>query len=183
MHIPNGAWTLAPGCSLLLGLAGCGDPAGPRSPVPTPTWASANTNTSVTVSELEFTQFVPCADENVFWIGKARAVHHTTTNRGVPSELPEGVFQHSVDLEMLRLSGIGEDSGDVYRLASALHVSGHAEDPVEQFPVVFRVDLRERVSRHPGGLIGTATFTLDIRINGTGDPVIERVRDFTIACP
>ena len=174
--------SLSAGCSLLLGLAACGDPAGPGEPAARPAFAAAHANTSVTVTELEFTDFVTCAGENVSWSGTARVVNHTTTNRGVPPELPEGVFQHSVELERLRLTGVGEDSGDAYRLASALHVSGHAEDPVDPFPVVFRIDLRELVSRHPGGLLGQATFRLDIRVNGAGDPVIERVRDFTINC-
>jgi hypothetical protein len=182
MRIHIARRTLPAGCFLLLGLAGCADLAGPRSPEAGASWQAAHPSTSVTVTELEFTQFVDCAGENVVWTGTTRVVRHTTTNRGVPPELPEGVFQHSVELESLRLTGVGETSGAAYRLRSALHVIGQAEHPVNPFPIVFRVALRDLVIRHPGGAIGRAGFTLDLRVNGTGETVLERVREFTLDC-
>lgn len=168
--------------ALLVGLIACGDPGAPSTPELRPSLDAASSATSVTVTGLEFAQFVDCAGETVQWTGTARLVRHTTTNRGVPPDLPEGVFQHLVELESLRLRGVGETSGAAYALHSSLRVTGHAEDPVDLFPVVFRIALRELVIRHPGGAIGTASFTLDLRVNGIGETVLDRVRDFTIDC-
>ena len=159
---------------------GCGGPS--LGPNQDPLAEAANPSTTVSVADVEFTQFVDCAGENVLWTGTAHVVLHTITNRGVPPELPPGAFQHTIDVESLHLNGIGETSGAVYRLNSKLHVTGTSEDPVDPFPVVFRIAIRDLVIRQPGGAIGEASFTLDFVVNGTGEVVIDKVEDFTIEC-
>lgn len=166
---------------LLLSLAGCGGSSLPQGPNQNPALDAANTSTTVTVADVEFTQFVDCAGENVLWTGTGRLLVHTTRNRGVP-ELPPGVFQHEVDLESLHLTGIGETSGASYMLDSKLNLTGQSESPTNPFPTVFRVTIRELVTRQPGGAIGEATFSIDFVVNGTGDVVMDQVHDFTIEC-
>jgi predicted small lipoprotein YifL len=170
------------GWLLLLSLAACGGPSPLQAPDQDPVFDAAHTNTTVTAADVEFTQFVDCAGENVLWTGIARLVIHTTTNRGVPAELPPGAFQHEIDVESLHLTGIGETSGARYRLNSKLHLIGHSENPVDPFPTVFRVTLRELVTRQPGGAVGEASFQLDLVVSATGDVVIDEVHDFTIEC-
>jgi hypothetical protein len=157
----------------------CGGPS--LGPNQDPLAEAANPSTTVSVSDVEFTEFVDCAGENVLWTGTAHAVLHDITNRGVP-ELPPGVFQHTIDVESLHLNGIGETSGAAYMLNSKLHVTGNAESPVDPFPVAFRIAIRDVVIRQPGGAIGEASFTLVFVVNGTGEVVIDKVEDFTIEC-
>jgi hypothetical protein len=166
---------------LLLSLAGCGGPSLSQGPNQDPTAEAANSNTFISVADIEFTEFVDCAGENVLWTGTGRFLVHTTTNRGVPP-LPPGVFQHEVDLESLHLTGVGETSGAKYSLNHKVHIVGQSEDPVDPFPTRFRLALRDLITRQPGGAIGEVSFLLDVVVNGTGGVVIDEVHDFTIEC-
>jgi hypothetical protein len=163
---------------VLLAVGACDD-ASPDA-MTGPAFVPAATNTTVTDIPMDFTTFVPCTGEEVRWTGTVHSVHHTTTNRGVV--LGPDQFQHESTSERGRLTGIGQISGDTYLLNTRFHFSGQAESPVNEFPAVVRITLRDRVFG-PSGNLGVADFRISLVINGSGDVVFDRGDfDFTMEC-
>ena len=164
---------------LFLGLVGCQDASAPNAASDGPQLAAAVTERTVSVEQLESTEFVPCAGEDVHWTGTLTLTQHSVTNRGV--ELQEGQFQHTIFQGHVSQTGVGETSGATYSFNSRFHISGQSESPVNPFPIVLRVSSRDLVFGPTGSPIGFARFSSMLVVNGTGEVVIDKA-NFTTRC-
>jgi hypothetical protein len=164
---------------LFLGLVGCQDASGPDAASDGPQLAAAETEKTVSVEQLESTEFVPCAGENVHWTGTLTLTQHGVTNRGLV--LQEGQFQHTIFQGRVSQTGLGETSGASYSFNSIFHLSGQSESPVNQFPIVLRVSSRDLVFGPTGSPIGFARFSSMLVVNGNGRLVMDEA-NFTTKC-
>src|SRR5439155_610216 len=164
---------------LFLGLVGCQDASAPDAASDGPQLTAAVTEKTVSVEQLESTEFVPCAGENVHWTGTLTLTRHGVTNRG--AELQEGQFQHTIFQGRVSQTGVGETSGATYSFNSIFHLSGQSESPVNPFPVVLRVSSRDLVFGPRGSPIGFARFSSMLVVNGAGEVVIDKA-NFTTQC-
>ena len=164
---------------LFLVLVGCQDASAPDAANDGPQLAAAVTEKTVSVEQLESTEFVPCAGENVHWTGTLTLTQHNVTNRGL--ELQEGQFQHTTWQAHISQTGVGEASGATYSFNSIFHLNGQAESPVNTFPVVLRVSARDLVFGPTGSPIGFARFSSMLVVNGNNEVVIDEA-DFRTEC-
>jgi hypothetical protein len=164
---------------LLVMLGGCSDTAPTAPGNEHPDFAAAQVVTDVFVVDIDFTDFAACTSEPVHWTGTAHLVLHEVSNRGAPPPEEEGA-QHFTANVSVDLTGVGEISGGTYRLRSSSHNNLQSVSPTEAFPTTFRDTFHERVFG-PDGLLGFATFTVKLVLNGTGDLVFD-IEEFTEKC-
>jgi hypothetical protein len=110
--------------------------------------------------------------------GTAKIVDHVTRNRGFDDP---SLFQHSVFIESTKLTGVGEATGDTYTFFSHHSESVQSPDPVDPFPTVITVTVRDRIFGPEGGVLGLGMFSVSFVLNGAGKLVHEDV-DFTGQC-
>ena len=167
--------------ALLVGAFGCDNGSSVTDPVADkPSYVAAEPSTEISNFDVDFTEEFPlCTDESIHWTGTVRIVYHLTNNRGLP--VSSGLVQHEITIQSVRLTGVGETSGDTYSFFSTSNASLQAPPPVDESPATLTVTTRDRIFGPNGGLLGLGMFSFKLLINPAGELVIEDP-SFTAQC-
>ena len=167
--------------ALLVGALGCDGPSGVTDPIiDTPSFVAAEPGTELSTFDVDFTEESPlCTDEAIHWTGTVRIVYHLTNNRGLP--VSSGLVQHEITIQSVRLTGVGETSGETYSFVSTSSASLQAPAPTEDPPATLTVTARDRIFGPEGGLLGLGMFSFKLLITPAGELLIEDP-EFTAQC-